>query len=229
MRHSYEPVCCRRGMNGALGLRLCWGLGLTLAIGIWTASAAWAQVAIPTAVTFYAVAGGTNPPSQAITVARPSGSLSTSFTATDTATWVTESPSSGTISSSAQIAVTVNTAGLAAGTYTSTVIFKISTGQSSIPVTLIVSPPPPSTTSSTTLTLTGSVTLSWDPDTNTSGYKVYYGTAPGLYPTAIDVGNVTTYAVNNLLIGTNYFFVVTAYNSAGESLPSTYVSKTPLR
>lgn len=62
--------------------------------------------------------------------------------------------------------------------------------------------------------------------TNLAGYKVYMGTASGLYGTPLDVGNVTSYVMSNLAIGNTYYFVVTSYNSSGsESLPSTEVSK----
>jgi hypothetical protein len=53
--------------------------------------------------------------------------------------------------------------------------------------------------------------------TNLSGYKIYYGAAPGNYSNAIPVANagLTTYVVDNLPPG-KYYFAVTAYNSAGE-------------
>jgi len=59
-----------------------------------------------------------------------------------------------------------------------------------------------------------------------AGYHVYVGTASGVYGPPINVGNVTSYAVNNLVIGNTYYFVVTDYNSRGvESAPSNQVSK----
>lgn len=84
-------------------------------------------------------------------------------------------------------------------------------------------------------TATGAATLSWDdpttnadgtPLTDLAGFKVYYGNASGNYTTIIDVGNVTTYVVNNLSPGTHYF-TVTAYNSSRyESVYSNECSKT---
>jgi hypothetical protein len=68
------------------------------------------------------------------------------------------------------------------------------------------------------------VALSWDPPTTNTdgtpltdiaGYKVYYGTASGNYSLSIDVGNVTTYQVNNLTSGFTYYFVTTVYNTSG--------------
>ena len=73
------------------------------------------------------------------------------------------------------------------------------------------------------------MSVAWDPvaSSGLAGYKVYLGTAPGTYGAPIDVGNVSSSSVNNLLVGTTYYFVVTAYDSSGlESLPSVEVSKT---
>jgi hypothetical protein len=73
----------------------------------------------------------------------------------------------------------------------------------------------------------GQVTLAWDPNTESdlAGYKVYYGTASGVYTSNIDVGNVTSFTVTGLQDGLLYFFAVTAYNtSAGESGFSNEVS-----
>ena len=59
-----------------------------------------------------------------------------------------------------------------------------------------------------------------------TGFKVYYGTASGgPYTTTLNVGLVTTYTVTSLASGT-YYFVVTAYDSAGnESVFTTEKSK----
>ena len=56
------------------------------------------------------------------------------------------------------------------------------------------------------------VTLAWDANTDpaVTGYKLYYGTANGVYPSSIDVGNVTQYTVGGLLSGQTYYFAVTA-------------------
>ena len=65
-----------------------------------------------------------------------------------------------------------------------------------------------------------SVTLAWNPnsESNLAGYKVQYGTAPGVHPTTVDVGNQTTYVVGGLGPGT-YYFVVLAYNTSGLQSP----------
>ncbi|GAB4388021.1 MAG: hypothetical protein Kow0025_04900 [Thermodesulfovibrionales bacterium] len=68
------------------------------------------------------------------------------------------------------------------------------------------------------------ITLAWTaPATNTdgsplsdlAGYKVYYGTSSGNYSQSRDAGNVSTYQLTGLNAGSNYYIVVTAYNSTG--------------
>ena len=64
--------------------------------------------------------------------------------------------------------------------------------------------------------------------TNLSGYKVYWGNAAGDYPNSVTLNNsgLASYVVENLGPGT-YYFVVTAFNSAGtESQFSNAASKT---
>jgi len=73
------------------------------------------------------------------------------------------------------------------------------------------------------VTPTGTATLHWSTPTTdidnaamtVAGYKVYYGTESGVYTTAIDVGNVTTYTVSGLPLGSTYFFAITAYDASG--------------
>ena len=84
---------------------------------------------------------------------------------------------------------------------------------------------------------TGSATLSWTPPTtntdgspltNLAGYKIYWGTAPGSYPSSVTVNNagISSYVVGNLVPNT-YYFAVTAFNTAGtESVLSNSASKT---
>jgi hypothetical protein len=52
-----------------------------------------------------------------------------------------------------------------------------------------------------------------------------YGTSSKNYSVTIDVGNVTTYTISNLIPRKRYYFVVTAYDAKGsESLPSNELS-----
>lgn len=74
-------------------------------------------------------------------------------------------------------------------------------------------------------------TLSWDANVDpVDGYKVYQRGALGIYdPTAplATLGPVTTYpgTVPDVTVDTTYYWVVTAFNSAGESGQSNEVSK----
>src|SRR3989441_5260872 len=72
------------------------------------------------------------------------------------------------------------------------------------------------------------VTLAWDPNTETdlAGYKLYYGTSSGSYPSSVDVGNLTSYTLSGLLEGRTYYFTATAYDlNVNESGFSNEVSK----
>lgn len=82
---------------------------------------------------------------------------------------------------------------------------------------------------------TYAVTLSWETPTSQSGgtpladlagYNLYLGTSPQSYTDVTDVGKVKTYTITNLPGGT-YYFVITAYDSAGsETEYSDEVKKT---
>jgi hypothetical protein len=63
------------------------------------------------------------------------------------------------------------------------------------------------------------VTLVWDrsPDSNVSGYRVYYGLGSRTYPFAVDAGNATEQVIGNLQDGITYYFAVTAYTVDHES------------
>jgi hypothetical protein len=61
------------------------------------------------------------------------------------------------------------------------------------------------------------VGLTWNAsaDPSVSGYRIYYGSASGLYTNAITAGNVTSITVNGLADGATYFFAAKSYNAAG--------------
>lgn len=66
------------------------------------------------------------------------------------------------------------------------------------------------------------------PLTNLAGFRVYWGTAPSLFPNSVSLANpgLTAYDVSGLTIGQTYFFVVTALASTGaESAFSNTASK----
>ena len=75
---------------------------------------------------------------------------------------------------------------------------------------------------STALVFAETSTVSWDANTESdlSGYKIYYGTSSGSYDDVLDVGNTTSFPINNLVVGTTHFFVVTAFDLNNFSEPS---------
>ena len=60
------------------------------------------------------------------------------------------------------------------------------------------------------------VKVGWNPnqEPDIMGYKLYYGTVSKNYDQSKDVGNTTTYRVENLQGMVEYFFAVTAYDTA---------------
>lgn len=204
--------------------RMTFGGLLGGALAVVLCAEAWAVQATPVSLSFTAIQGGPNPTSQVVTLSKAT-SRQVGWKAVDDAAWLSAAPSSGSITSSAQVVVAVNVSGLAAGTYSGSLKVTLSKGGSlSIPVTLTVA----STTSTKAVTTVTTATLSWAPNTDSdlAGYKVYMGTTSGLYGAPVDVGNVTTYTAGNLSPGTTYYFSVTAYDqSKNESIHSSEVSK----
>lgn len=98
-------------------------------------------------------------------------------------------------------------------------------------LTITYTPPTPPPASAPVLNAptsgSQSVGLSWNSVSDADGYKVKYGTTSGTYTTTVDVGNLTQHSVNDLTNGLTYYFIVTAYNSGGESGNSNEVSATP--
>jgi Fibronectin type III domain len=221
MEHTHQTTGSR-GKNSYSATQSFWlVLAVTGFIGLGPAAECLAFTVSPTALTFTADQGAANPQSQTLSIYR-SRTNQVTLSAPDNASWVEVSPPTASMTSTAQLTVAVNTSGLAAGTYNSTITIKVGKRvRTTVPVTLTVSPspqPPPSATTAT---------LAWSPvnDPTLDGYKVYVGTTSGLYTRIITVGNLTSYAVDSLTTRTTYYFSVTAYNSAGESSPSNEVSK----
>ncbi len=75
--------------------------------------------------------------------------------------------------------------------------------------------------------IAGNVEISWDAnqEPDLAGYKVYYGQETGKYVANVDAKLALKYVFSNLTEGQTYFFVVTAYDTAGnESVYSVEVS-----
>jgi len=75
--------------------------------------------------------------------------------------------------------------------------------------------------------LNNTIIVQWSPnhENDLAGYNVYYGTASRSYSQTIPVGLNTTCQISDLEPGYEYFFAVTAYDTAGnESQPSKEVS-----
>ena len=73
---------------------------------------------------------------------------------------------------------------------------------------------------------TSSASFAWNADTatssantNTVGYKLHTGFSSGNYTQTTDLGNTTTVTVPLTQSGSTYYFIVTAYNSAGTESP----------
>jgi hypothetical protein len=170
----------------------------------------------PSSLSYAATQGAANPANQNISLTNSGGTLN--WTVSDNASWLAVSPASG--SGSSTLATSVNTAGLAAGTYNGTLtVSAAGTSSKTVAVTLTVNAP-----------ATSSATLTWTAVTATdlAGYKIYRATTSGGYgaPIATVQGNGTTYIATGLQSGTTYFFVITSYDSSGnESLHSNEVSK----
>jgi hypothetical protein len=75
------------------------------------------------------------------------------------------------------------------------------------------------------------LTLAWDanPESDIAGYRLHYGTTPGNYTQVKDVGNTTTASVGDLVAGTTYYFVVSAYNTADLEGPASEEVSTTYR
>ena len=158
-----------------------WLCAATLALGIaiLPCQEASAATVSPTSITFQAVQGGASPSSQTISVDKGSNSPVT-WTATDSAAWLSLSPGSGTMRRTTQVTLSVNASGLAAGTYTTIVSIALErSGGVLIPVTLTIRSATTTSTSSGTTTST----------TNTSSGTTTTATAP--QPQITSLTNVT--------------------------------------
>jgi len=108
-------------------------------------------------------------------------------------------------------------------------------GASSVQVaaTTLAAAPPPATVPSAPAgvgALGGGeqVTLSWPAVSGATSYNIYWSTTPGVTPTSGNLIAAATspYVHAGLTASTTYYYVVTAVNGVGESLPSAQASAT---
>ena len=170
----------------------------------------------PSSLTYTATEGAANPTNQTVSLTTSGGTLN--WTVSDNVSWLTVSPASG--SSNGTLTASVNTAGVTAGTQTGTITVSAAGASSkTIAVTLTVNAP-----------TTSSATLTWNPNTDAdlAGYKIYRATQSGIYGAAlatVPTGTIS-YQATGLSANTTYFFVITAYDNAGNESPfSNEVSK----
>ena len=128
--------------------------------------------------------------------------------------------------------------GLAAETvyyYIVTAVNSAGEGASSAQVSATTgSTPPPAAvpTAPTGVIATGGtnqVTVSWSAVSGAASYNLYWSTSSGVTTSGTQISGVTSPAVHTgLTDSTPYYYIVTAVNSAGESMPSVEVAATTL-
>ena len=186
------------------------GVTRTAAVTLTVATAS--LTASPSSLTYTATQGAANPSAQTVTI-----SANGTWSASEGVTWLSLSPTSG--SNNGTITANVNTATATLGPNSTTITVTSGGITRTVNVTLTLNAPSSS-----------SVTLTWNANTESdlAGYKVYRATSSGAYgaPIAAIPGSTTSYIVTGLQFSTTYFFVVTAYDIAGnESSYSNEVSK----
>lgn len=80
------------------------------------------------------------------------------------------------------------------------------------------------------ISVSSGATLVWDASSGTvDGYNVYYGTSAANPSESVNIGNTTQYSIDSLPLSENvqYYFSISAYNTAGESDRCTPVAYTP--
>jgi len=196
----------------------------------------------PSSFSFSATQGGPNPSSQTLSI-QNSGGGTLNWSVSDDTAWLTLSPSSGTSTGEIDpVMVSVNIAGMNAGSYSATITISASGGTNAshtVPVSLTIEPfapvdvPSPPQNLRVTDVGDGYAKLAWDLPASDggsplTGYRLYRGTSPGgesFYDATTP--DWTSYNNANITNGTTYYYQVTAVNVVGESNFSNEVSATP--
>ena len=179
----------------------------------------------PTSLNFTGLEGGSNPPSQTVIFSKNNKSP-LGWTITDDATWLAVTPLSGTMRKTARVTISINTKGLAAGSYTATMTITTNNGDNaSVPVTLTVtsgstsptmSLSPSSLTFSGTqgganpaaktlsITNTGGGALSWTVSDNTAWLSLSpaSGTAPSSATASVNTAGLAAGTYNATITAT---------------------------
>ncbi len=166
--------------------------------------------AAPSSLTYTATKGAADPAAQTINI-----SANGAWTVSDNASWLSLSRASG--SNDGTITASVNTETATLGSNSATITVMGGGITRTINIALTLNPQASS-----------SITLTWNANTekDLAGYKVYRATSSGAYgaPIAAIPSNTTSYTATGLPKAT-YFFVITAYDIAGnESAYSNEVS-----
>ncbi len=198
------------GTNTAMITVTSGGVARTISVALTVSAASLA--AFPSSVTYTATQGAANPAAQTIAI-----NSNGAWTVRDNADWLSLSPTSG--SSNGTITARVNTATAIQGDNSTTITVMSGGIIKTVKVTLALNAPSSS-----------SIRLTWNANTerDLAGYRVYRATSSGAYGAPITTiqGNTTSYVATGLRFGTTYFFVVTAFDIAGnESAYSNEVSK----
>ncbi len=115
--HDRRTAPIRQTMSKILGVT-----ALTFAMLLGVVNPSWALQVSPSALTFSATSGGTDPSPQTV-VLSSSRSRERTWTATENASWITITPSSGTIATETDtVSVRATAAGLAVGSYSTNVM-----------------------------------------------------------------------------------------------------------
>jgi hypothetical protein len=74
----------------------------------------------------------------------------------------------------------------------------------------------------------GRISIHWESVPFANGYRVKYGTSPGIYTHITEAGNVTGYLFRKMQHNQPYYFSVVPYNGYGEGIASPEITATPV-